>query len=74
MEPVSPLVSAAWLSDHLDDEQLLVCDCRFAGSAEASRAMYLAGHIPTAVHVYWLQDLCTADTAVTTLLPTAEAP
>ncbi len=72
MQPYSPLVDTAWLSDHLDDERLLLCDCRFAGSAEASRAAYLAGHLPHAIHVYWLEDLCAADTSVTTFLPTPE--
>jgi thiosulfate/3-mercaptopyruvate sulfurtransferase len=64
-----PLVSGIELDARLGDEQLLVCDCRFAGDAAASRERYESGHIPGAVHVYWLDDLCAADTTVTTFLP-----
>jgi thiosulfate/3-mercaptopyruvate sulfurtransferase len=67
-----PLISGGELAAHLRDEDLLVCDCRFAGDAEASRAQYLSGHVPGAIHVYWLKDLSTADTTVTTFLPNAE--
>jgi thiosulfate/3-mercaptopyruvate sulfurtransferase len=63
------LMSSAELAARLREEDLLVCDCRFAGDAEASRARYLSGHIPGAIHVYWLDDLSAADTTVTTLLP-----
>ncbi|HLY48779.1 MAG TPA: rhodanese-like domain-containing protein, partial [Solirubrobacteraceae bacterium] len=64
-----PLLSSADLAAHLGDEDLLVCDCRFAGDAEASRAEYETGHLPGAIHVYWLGDLAAADTTVTTFLP-----
>ena len=67
-----PLLSSGELAARLRDEDLLVCDCRFAGDAEASRAQYLARHIPGAIHVYWLEDLSAADTTVTTFLPDAE--
>lgn len=67
-----PLVSSEELAAHLRDEDLLVCDCRFAGDAEASRALYVSGHVPGAIHVYWLDDLSAADTTVTTFLPDAE--
>lgn len=66
-----PLVSSGELAAHLHGEDLLVCDCRFAGDAETSRARYVSGHIPGAIHVYWLDDLAAADTSVTTLLPEA---
>jgi thiosulfate/3-mercaptopyruvate sulfurtransferase len=72
MEPKLSLVDTGWLSDHLTDDELLVCDCRFAGTHEASRAGYLEGHIPGAIHVFWLEDLSAADTSVTTFLPSAE--
>jgi thiosulfate/3-mercaptopyruvate sulfurtransferase len=68
-----PLVSSEELSAHLRDDDVLVCDCRFAGDAEASRAPYVTGHIPGAIHVYWLTDLSAADTTVTTFLPDAAA-
>ena len=64
-----PLVSGAELAGHLSDQEVLVCDCRFAGDAASSRERYERGHIPGAVHAYWLDDLCAADTMVTTFLP-----
>ena len=67
-----PLVSSGELAAHLRDEAVLVCDCRFAGDAGGSRAQYLSGHVPGAIHVYWLDDLSATDTAVTTFLPNAE--
>ncbi|MFZ0975934.1 MAG: rhodanese-like domain-containing protein [Solirubrobacteraceae bacterium] len=65
-------MSGGELAARLRDEDLLVCDCRFAGNAESSRAGYLDGHILGAIHVYWLEDLSTADTTVTTFLPTPD--
>jgi thiosulfate/3-mercaptopyruvate sulfurtransferase len=67
-----PLVSSEELVAHLRDEDLVLCDCRFAGDAETSRGLYARGHIPGAIHVYWLDDLSAADTTVTTFLPDAE--
>jgi thiosulfate/3-mercaptopyruvate sulfurtransferase len=69
MDISMPLVSGAELAAHLPDQEVLVCDCRFAGDAAASHKRYESGHIPGAVHVYWLDDLSAADTTVTTLLP-----
>ena len=69
MATLMPLMSSGELAARLRDEDLLLCDCRFAGDPANSRSRYLDGHIPGAIHVYWLHDLCTADTAVTTLLP-----
>ena len=67
-----PLVSGEELAALLRDKDLLVCDCRFAGDVEASRARYASGHVPGAIHVYWLADLSAADTTVTTFLPNAD--
>lgn len=67
-----PLMSSGELTARLHDQELLVCDCRFAGDADGSRSQYLTGHIPGAIHVYWLEDLCGADTSVTTFLPNPE--
>jgi thiosulfate/3-mercaptopyruvate sulfurtransferase len=63
------LVDSAWLAAHLADPDLFVLDCRFAGDRDTSRQVYREGHIPRAVHVYWLDELCAADTRVTSLLP-----
>jgi thiosulfate/3-mercaptopyruvate sulfurtransferase len=70
MTSTTRLVDTGWLDEHLEGPELLVCDCRFAGTREASEATYLDGHIPGAIHLYWLDALCTADTTVTTFLPT----
>jgi thiosulfate/3-mercaptopyruvate sulfurtransferase len=64
-----PLVSSGELAGHLRDEDLIVCDCRFAGDANASREQFESGHLPGAIYVYWLEDLAAADTTVTTFLP-----
>ncbi len=64
-----PLLSSGELAAHLRDQDVLVCDCRFAGDARASRGLYANGHVPGAIHVYWLKDLSAADTTVTTFLP-----
>lgn len=63
------LVEPGWLVEHLDLPDLLVVDCRFIGDRESSKQAYRDGHIPGAVHVYWLDELCAPDTRVTTLLP-----
>lgn len=50
-----PLVSAEWLHDHLDQEDLVVLDVRNridGGSAEA----FAEGHIPGAVYSNYLED------------------
>jgi thiosulfate/3-mercaptopyruvate sulfurtransferase len=67
-----PLMSGGELAARLRDQEVLVCDCRFAGDAEGSRAQYLRGHLPGAIHVYWLEELSAADTTVTTFLPSSE--
>jgi thiosulfate/3-mercaptopyruvate sulfurtransferase len=64
-----PLMSSEEVAARLRDHDVLVCDCRFSGDAEGSRAIYMRGHVPGAIHVHWLEDLSTADTTVTTFLP-----
>lgn len=63
------LVGPEWLREHLADPNLMVVDCRFTGDRASSRRAYRGGHIPGAVHVYWLDELCAPDTRVTTLIP-----
>ncbi len=49
-----PLVTAAWLAQHLDDPQVIVIDCRFAlADPHQGRQQYTAGHIPGS----WYLDL-----------------
>jgi thiosulfate/3-mercaptopyruvate sulfurtransferase len=67
-----PLISSGEQAARLRDQDVLVCDCRFAGDADTSRERYESGHIPGAIHVYWLEDLSAADTTVTTFLPNPE--
>ena len=68
------LVGPDWLVEHVDDHDVRIVDCRFTGTAATSREAYANGHIPTAIHSYWLDELCEDDTRVTTLLPpTAKA-
>ncbi len=60
------LVDVAWLAAHLDE--VLVVDCRFRGDRDSSLAAYREGHLPGAIHSFWL-DLCSEDTRVMSLLP-----
>ncbi len=54
----SPLVTAAWLLEHLHDPDLRVIDTRFwLGKPDAGRAAFEAGHIPGAVFVDLERDL-----------------
>lgn len=66
------LVQPDWLITHLLDANLLLIDCRFTGDRASSRQTYRDGHVPGAVHTYWLDDLCACDTRITTLLPTRD--
>jgi thiosulfate/3-mercaptopyruvate sulfurtransferase len=48
----SPLVSAAWLLEHLHDSSLRIVDTRFTlGKSNAGRGAFDAGHVPGAVFV-----------------------
>ncbi|GHF84895.1 sulfurtransferase [Deinococcus ficus] len=56
--PPSPLKSAAWLTEHLNDPQLRVLDCRYALSDPlVGRIAYLSGHVPGAVYADLETDL-----------------
>lgn len=70
--PDGPLVSAAWLAEHLDDPQVRVVDIRgkvlpptepkphyFARPED-----YAAGHIPGAVYIDWTRDIVDLDDPV----------
>lgn len=43
-----PLVDAAWLTEHLDDDDLAIIDVRWSVADGPKRADYEAGHIPGA--------------------------
>jgi thiosulfate/3-mercaptopyruvate sulfurtransferase len=71
-----PLVSTAWLADHLADPNLRIVDARWRGEAKdapgtaLSRALFQATHIPGAVPFHWHYDLShTVDGVRDMLLP-----
>lgn len=50
--------SVSWLLQHLDDQGVVVIDCRFAlGAPDAGRDAYRAGHIPGAHYADIEEDL-----------------
>ncbi|EJL25926.1 sulfurtransferase [Brevibacillus sp. BC25] len=52
------LVTPQWLKDHLNDENLVIVDCRFALSAsEAGAEEYTKDHIPGALYFHLNRDL-----------------
>ncbi|WP_104989618.1 sulfurtransferase [Deinococcus sp. NW-56] len=54
----SPLKTAAWLLQHLDDPRLRVLDCRYALTDPlVGRIAYLEGHVPGAVYADLETDL-----------------
>jgi len=74
------LVTAQWLSDHLEDEDLVVLDCSVriertedGGMAPVSgRANFDEGHIPTAGFADLMGDLADADSPLGFAVPTPE--
>ena len=54
------LVSTDWLQEHLDDDGVVVLDCRFAFDHDA-REDYGASHIPGAKYLDWSTDLTDLD-------------
>lgn len=74
------LVTAEWLSQHLDDPDLVVLDCtvlmepRDDGSVRvvSGRANYDSGHIPTAGFADLMGDLSDVDSPLQFALPTPE--
>ncbi|NET09293.1 MAG: sulfurtransferase [Merismopedia sp. SIO2A8] len=58
MDYPTPIVSAAWLHDHIEAEQVQVVDCRFAlMDPTLGIRQYQSGHIPGAVHLDLNRDL-----------------
>lgn len=58
MKNFSPVVSADWLAQHLDNPQVAIADCRFAlASPTVGQQQYETGHIPGAVYFDLNQDL-----------------
>lgn len=64
MTASGPLVSTAWLADHLDDPGVRVVDCRWYLRPFDGRNgddEYRAGHLPGAVHLRWDTELADPD-------------
>jgi thiosulfate/3-mercaptopyruvate sulfurtransferase len=53
----SSLVSASWLTAHLEDEDLVIADCRWYVDGRSGEAAFDAGHIPGAVFCDIDEDL-----------------
>lgn len=75
----SPLVSTAWLAEHLHDPNLRVVDVRWRSRYESGRGIsyddldgYLAGHIPGAVFAGMAVDLSDPDHPVPDMLAPPE--
>jgi thiosulfate/3-mercaptopyruvate sulfurtransferase len=66
----TPLVSTAWLSQHLADPAVVVLDASWylPGSGRDAKAEYAAGHIPGA-RFFDLDDLSDGGTALPHMLP-----
>ena len=67
-----PLVTTAWLADHLDDARVRVVDCRWYLRPFDERCgddEYRAGHIPGAVHLRWDTQLADPDRPASMLAP-----
>ncbi|HEY9806092.1 MAG TPA: rhodanese-like domain-containing protein, partial [Candidatus Obscuribacterales bacterium] len=53
-----PVISAAWLHEHLNDPQVVVVDCRFAlMQPELGQQQYQTSHIPGAYYLDLDRDL-----------------
>jgi thiosulfate/3-mercaptopyruvate sulfurtransferase len=61
------LVETSWLAGRLDDPDLRIVDARWRGDGSGQQ-LYLAGHIPGAVHLDWHVDLNQARNGVRDLL------
>ncbi len=57
------LVSTEWLEEHLDDDGIVILDCRYAFDHDA-KADYEAAHIPGAHYLNWSTDLTDLDHAI----------
>jgi len=73
------LVTAQWLSEHLDDPDLVVLDCSVSVKPgedgiqiESGRAEYEGGHIPSAAFADLMGDLVDGDSPFNFALPTPE--
>lgn len=77
---LDPLVTTEWLSEHLDDPDLVILDCTVLVEPEenggmrivSGRANYESGHIPSAGFADLMGDLSGLDNPLTFTMPTPE--
>lgn len=74
---MEPLVSTAWLADHLDDQGLRVVDATVdidvrTGQVQSGRARWESGHIPGAVFADLLVDLSDPEAPMPFTMPSGE--
>ncbi len=80
LPPIDTLVSTEWLSQHLDDPDVVVLDCSVHVEMDeegrfqslSGRADYEAGHIPAAGFADLLGDLSDGDSPIHFAVPTPE--
>lgn len=74
MDYVNPnaLVSTEWLSDHLDDDTIVVVDASFfvPGGTAPAKEQYAAGHIPGSMY-FDINDIADPDAAQDHTMPSA---
>jgi thiosulfate/3-mercaptopyruvate sulfurtransferase len=81
LPPIDSLVTTQWLSQHLDDPDLVVLDCSVMmeqsedGSMQSvnGRAHYESGHIPSAGFADLMGDLADGESDLNFAMPTPEA-
>ncbi|MFB2838653.1 sulfurtransferase [Floridanema evergladense] len=58
MSDIPLIISPQWLSEHLEDPQIVIVDCRFSlADPELGRRQYQTNHIPGAFYLDLNQDL-----------------
>ena len=57
------------IASHLDDPKLRVVDCRYYFDGRDGHAVYLAGHVPGAVHAEYPTDLSDPTATPPNLVP-----
>jgi len=68
-----PVVSTAWLADHLEDPSVRILDCRFYFDDVArGRRAYVESHIPGAQYLDWTRDISEPRGALQTMVPSGE--
>jgi thiosulfate/3-mercaptopyruvate sulfurtransferase len=66
------LVSTEWLAEHLDDPEVRIVDLRYYFDGRDGYQIYLAGHIPGAIHASYPTDLGNPSATPSNLIPDPE--